>query len=174
MQTRLVILIMLFSLFGLTNCEKKCGFGEINGDVDLFLIKTYDNLDQSCQIDDSSVVLEAEALIKYDQIKTYDESEHLFYLNDDGLEMLADTEWPVDGVPFAIVADGLLIYTAYFWPAYSSLSCNWYTTDPLLIEANEGFRIQLGYPGGGSQTIEPDLRNDERILSIFRRDGKLK
>jgi len=33
--------------------------------------------------------------------------------------------------------------------------------------------VNLGYPGQIEGAVIPDLHNDDRILRIFRRDGKL-
>ena len=74
---------------------------------------------------------------------------------------------------FAVAADEELAYTGYFWPGYSSMGCQWITTDPLFIGNRNTMTMGLGYPGLIEGTSIPDNRNDPRILEIFRADGKL-
>ena len=43
-----------------------------------------------------------------------------------------------------------------------------------MIDYNNGLRVKMGYPGEVPGLFDPDHRNDEQILNIFERDGKLK
>lgn len=172
MKTFTSLLIIILISFGLSNCEKKCEFGEIEGDVAFYLLDSFETIGEGCKIDDSSVALQNEALINYDQLLSYDSENFTFAVNDEVLELM-DESYPVHGTAFGVVADGALIYTGYFWPSYSSLSCNWYTIDPIFVKINNNMRVYMGYPGEHPDLIDPDKRNDERIICIFERDGKL-
>ncbi|HBG25425.1 MAG TPA: hypothetical protein DDX10_10330, partial [Rikenellaceae bacterium] len=77
----------------------------------------------------------------------------------------------VSGVAFAVTANGRVVYTGYFWPMFSSASCNWVTIDPIIAEYAKELKVTLGYPGDW-EGVE-DRRNDERIISILSRDKKL-
>ena len=90
-----------------------------------------------------------------------------------GKQPLKGRSWPVNGTPFAVVAKGALIYTAYFWPSYSSLSCQWVVADPFIVAITKSLQIKLGYPGQSEGANIPDHRNDSRITRIFASHGKL-
>lgn len=168
------ILISLFCLFGLSNCQKKCDFSEIEGEVTIHLVDTFELLGLGCQIDEGSVVIDPIPYITYANIKSYDSDDHIFLLDAIVIDKIKEEEYLIHKKAFAVLANDELIYTAYFWSAYSSLSCDWYTADPLMVEYDNGLKVKMGYPGDRPELFSQDKRNDERILCIFERDGKLK
>lgn len=143
------------------------------GDVSIHLLTSFETEGNSCRIDGASVQWDSNALLNYDDLVTYDSGNYNFSLSQDGIEIVENMDHHVHGVAFALLADEEPVYTGYFWPAYSSMSCDWLTTDPLMVEITGELRMRLGYPGQATDGSIPDLRNERVILDIFRRDGKL-
>jgi hypothetical protein len=167
------LLLSLIFVFGLQNCEKKCDFDQIDGEVTIHLLKDFDGPGLNCEIDESNIHWESMPYIDYDDLKSYDPEEHIFALSTELILQLKDGQDELHQKAFAVLIDGQLIYTCYFWLAWSSLSCDWYTTDPLMIDYYGGLKIKSAYPGD-PELGDNDQRNDPRILCVFERDGKLK
>ena len=163
---------LLASLITLIVSCKKINIGE-NGTVDLFLIEKYEKLHQSCQIDEKTVKTENFPFLSYKDFESYDNENYTFKLTNEAAEKVKNLKPSVFGLPFALKANNELIYTGYFWPSYSSASCAWVIIDPIMMQDNQ-LKVQLGYPGQFEGQSIPDKRNDERILSIFRKDKKLR
>ena len=167
----LIFLVLLFT-FSLSSCDQ-CDCLTTDGeDVHIFLLKQYETT-SGAQIDESKVVLKDTPLISYSDIKSYNSTTYTFEFTENGRAIIGDMEHSVRGIPFAVAADDELIYTAYFWPAFSSLSCDWLTLDPSHVDFSGEGIVSAGYPGPHPSFNIPDNRNDPRILEIFKRDGKL-
>ncbi len=164
--------LLALLLLSPTACEKWRGDAE--GDVELYLLESYQTEDQSCAIVFSSVKINEAPLIAYPDIKSYDSKKRIFKISDAAAVVVKDQEHSVNGIAFAVVANDEVVYTGYFWPAYSSATCQWIVIDPLMISGDNELRVELGYPGLMDGAYIPDERNNEQILDIFRRDGKLK
>lgn len=162
---------LAFLLLGLTACEKYTGNAE--GEVELYLLESYEYLDQSWGIEKSSAEVESEPLITYSEFKSYNSKKYFFSITKSAAEKVENLDHSLNGLAFAIVANEEVIYTAYFWPSYSSASCDWVVVDPLMLGGSKELHVQLGYPGLLDGMQIPDERNNEVILDIFRRDGKL-
>ena len=141
------------------------------GEVELYLLRSYETIGTEFQIDEATVVLKESPLVAYSDFLSYDSQHYTFLITDNAKDAIANLEHSVHGVPFAIVADNTLIYTGYFWPSYSSQSCTWLVIESAFIENN--LTLSLGYPGGSDSIEISDRRNDSRILAIFRNDDKL-
>ncbi|PCJ82500.1 MAG: hypothetical protein COA49_00070 [Bacteroidetes bacterium] len=144
------------------------------GKVELFLIDSFSKIDNSYQIDENSVITESSPLITYADFLSYDSTEYTFELSEKAKEIIKNLEHAVHGLAFAIKANDTLIYTGYFWPSYSSASCDWIVIDPLMTNVGDKISVRLGYPGLVQGQIIQDKRNDERIIEIFKHDNKLK
>ena len=155
-----------------TSCEK--WRGDAVGDVELYLLESYQTEDQSWAIQSSSIKLYKAPLIPYADINSYNSKKHIFKISDAAASVVKDLEHSVHGLAFAVTANGEVVYTGYFWPSYSSASCQWIVIDPLMIFGDSELRVELGYPGLFEGVDIVDERNNELILDIFRRDGKLK
>lgn len=162
-------LLLILSIF--LSCEKNNG--DVSGDVELFLIESFETIDQSCGIEISSVEIKLEPLISYSEIKSYNSKKYTFKISDKAREAVEGLEHSVFGLPLAFVANDEVIYTAYFWPSYSSGSCQWVVIDPLMVQMNNKLTVSLGYPGPFEGITIPDMRNSPMILDIFQRDKKL-
>lgn len=153
-----------------------CNHDRINqpsGDVSIHLITYFDTSAASCQIDPATVTWDSTPFISYENLASYNPKTHVFELTQEGVDSIKSRDYPVHGTGFALLANEILVYTGYFYPAFSSQSCNWLVIDPLFVEINSQLKVKLGYPGEWTDGSIPDFRNDDLILDIFRRDGKL-
>lgn len=168
------LFLLFFAL--LITLPKSCDkwSDEVKGDVEFYLLDSYETLENSCAIDNSSAVIRKKPLLAYSELKTYNSSTHVFAITEAAARVIEDQEYSVRGLAFAVAANDEVVYTGYFWPAYSSLSCQWIVIDPLMILGDNELHVQLGYPGHYDGADIPDERNNDLILDIFRRDGKLK
>ena len=168
----LISAIFTLLLFSPTGCEKWRGDAE--GDVELYLLESYQTEEHTWAILSSSIKLHEAPLIAYPDFKSYNSKKHIFKISDAAAQAVKDQEHSVHGLAFAVTANGEVVYTGYFWPGYSSAGCQWIVIDPLMIFGDNELRVELGYPGLIEGVDIPDERNNELILDIFRRDGKLK
>lgn len=165
-------LLLVMLLNATRSCDKWRGDAE--GDVELYLLESYQTEDQTCAILNSSISLFEAPLIAYSDFKSYNSQTHIFKISDAAALAVKDQEHSVHGLAFAVTANGEVVYTGYFWPPYSSASCQWIVIDPLMVFGDNELRVELGYPGLFEGADIVDERNNELILDIFRRDGKLK
>jgi len=157
-----------------TGCEKNESNPSSNGKVELYLVETYSKIEYSSQINESSVVTKDSPLIYYQDFLSYDTSKYTFELSTNAIESIKKLEHSVNGLAFAIKANDTLIYTGYFWPSYSSASCDCIVIDPFMTSVGNKIQVNLGYPGLVQGQIIEDKRNDKRITRIFKQDKKLK
>ena len=170
---------LIFSIFGLFillayGCEKNESYVHSNGKVELYLIDTYSKIGYSSQIDENSVITENTPLIYYSDFLSYDSTECLFELSDRASGAIKNLNHSVQGLACAMISNDTLIYTGYFWPGYSSASCDWIVIDPMMTSIEKKIQVRLGYPGLVQGQNIQDKRNDERIIRIFKHDNKLK
>ena len=145
-------------------------------DLAFFLVRDYELLENEGynRIDESTVEVILAPLIEYEDIISYDPDEYIYELSDEAVMTIKDLDPEVYTTPFAVMIDGELIYTGYFWPSLLSSSCDWLVLDPLMADYYHGIKIQLGYPGLVDGEVIPDNRNDSRIIELLKRDKKLK
>ncbi len=143
------------------------------GNVELFLLESFNTIDNTFQIVEPSVVAKETPLVYYSDFISYDPNNYIFKLSDNSKKAIEDLKHSVHGLAFAIMEDNKLVYTGYFWPSYSSMSCDWAIMDPFTLSFGNELKVELGYPGQREGVVIPDKRNDKRILDVFRRDGKL-
>jgi len=165
-------MVAIFSL-AIFACDKNEDTKPVTGDVELYLLESYETLGNTCQIDETTVSTKQSPLISYSDFISYKPADYEFTISEKARAKINDLEHSVLGIAFAIKANNTLVYTGYFWPCYSSATCNWVVADPCsLIDCNT-LRINLRYPKSNSSVLITDNRNDKQILDIFRRDGKL-
>ena len=141
--------------------------------VEIYLIDQYEKIGNTFQIKESGITLKSTPLVEFEDILSYTSNTYTFKFSDRGSTAIQNLQHSVSGIAFAIVANDEIIYSAYFWPIYSSMSCDWITTNPSSLDQNNELRIQLGYPGQIEGQSIPDKRNDKRIIKVFRETGKL-
>ncbi|MGF1637068.1 MAG: hypothetical protein ACFCUU_08350 [Cyclobacteriaceae bacterium] len=164
---------MFFIILGFltTGCQQD----EVTSDgkVELYLLESYAKFDNSFQIDESTIKTKTAPLIDYADFISYDPKNYEFKISGNARKAIDNIELAVHGVAFAVMANDTLIYSGYFWPSYSSATCDWIVIDPILISDDNKIKVNLGYPGLFNGQIIPDNRNDSRIIQVFERDNKL-
>jgi len=171
-MARSLIISVLFLL--LVSCEKyqfprQKGYG-----LEFYVIKDFQRVGSTSKIINSSVTLSDSVIIYYDEIVSYNSNKYTFTLTESSGKRLNDFKNNhIHGTPFAVVIDEKIIYTGYFWCGFSSAMVDWVTIDPLNYSGKNQLTVSLGYPGLIIGDYIPDNRNDERIMDILRRDGKL-
>jgi len=174
MKTLKLIILAVFLAF-FAACEKEPDFQNAGKDVEFYVIKSYDVKTGTSEIIDSTVVLDNQALIAYDQILSYSPKDYKFELAKSAIETInQEGGLKYHFKAFAITVDKTIIYTGYFWPGYASTIKQWFTIDPILNSGNDVLKVQLAYPTNSFAGTYSDLRNDPRIIKVFRRDGKIK
>jgi len=174
---QIILLIIFIGTFGiyLISCEEgeKETYPEKEGKVELYLINSFLSPDDSFLIIDSSIRLKDQPLIYYKDFVSYNSTEYTFELSNRAINAIENLEHSVHGLAFAITADSKVIYSGYFWPSISSMSCDWIIMDPILLGRGNKINVRLGYPGYHEVSGIPDKRNDKRIIDVFKSDGKL-
>lgn len=171
-----IIFIILFTASAIIcfSCSQTTGVSDTNQDgrLSIYLVYSFEKgpydepIIKAISISDSLILKDAD-------IVWYDSALHRLKITDSKAREFYTGHWPVDGRAFVLVVDSSIIYTGYFWPSYSSLSCNWICIDPLNI--NGELKISLGYPSDRPDFDKNrDARNDPRIIRFFEKEGKLK
>jgi len=152
-----------------------CNDDAIPGDsVDFYALTDYQTQGPSMKIIESSVILSDSLIIPYNEIIYYRSKTHTFFITEHLSDILSDfEEHPLGRKPFAVVADGELIYTGYFWYGFMSSGCDWVVIDPIDYSGENKITVRLGYPGLIDGDQIPDKRNDPRLLRILKKDRKL-
>ncbi len=172
------ILITLVLLAGLAFACEKEDDTPAGKRVDIYRLADYKTAVGSARIIDSTVMLDEDVLIPFNEMIAYNKKNHTFTVTEQIAEKLNDTgENPFHRTGFAVTVDQQVIYTGYFWAGYSSATCDWVIIDPLNYASKDDgagnkLEVRLGYPTAFEGV--PDQRNDRRILEVFRLHEKLK
>ncbi len=170
MKTLNLITVILFALsLIIIGCEEDETENIKGNDVELYLIESYETTGTIHQIDENSVITNADPLLYYSDFTSYDTNNYLFELSEDGKNRIKNLEHSAAGIPFALKVDNEIIYTGYFLPGYTSLVIDWIVVDPIFVDQYNGIKVELGFSGSEIS----DRRNDNKILDIFRQDNKL-
>ena len=111
------VLLLLFLLLVSVSCDK---YQDVKGEVELYLLEEFEQVDETPEIDLSSIVLEPEPLISYTDLKSYNAKKHYFTVTVEAKEAVQAAATSVAGTAFAVTADEDVVYTGYFVPSYSS------------------------------------------------------
>lgn len=168
-----ILLIFILSMVYLACSDKDEKNELVNGEVKFYLLESFNTGEGNQQIIESSVKLEEQVFLEYEDLLSYNSSTHVFKIADDKKDLFSINGNTVHYRAFALVVDDDIIYTGYFWPEFSSLSVNWYIISPIKAELVGELQVKLGYPGVFENNPIPDLRNDNKIIEIFKRDNKL-
>lgn len=173
MKQILVLATFLISVFYLACSEKDKPTPNAEGDVQIYLLKSFNEKTGTQQIDEASVELEEEAFLNYSELLSYNSNTCTFKIPENKRDLFAINGKTIHFKAFAVVANNKVVYTGYFWPEYSSQICNWVVISPIRAEVTGDLEVRLGYPAQFVDEEISDKRNDDRILNIFRRDNKL-
>lgn len=154
-----------------SSCHKNCESGQGDKRLDFYFLQDYKTKSQSDAIIPESVVLSNEKAISYEEILNYNPENHGFTLKRSTIERL-NSEPSIHKRTFAVVIDGEIIYTGYFWALFSSSICEWTNIDYLDNGSNVIY-VKLGYPTDAYGINTIDERNNKRILDLLDCDGKL-
>jgi hypothetical protein len=161
-----LIALFLFVVL-LLSCKKESGNG-----IEIYFLDDYKTITGSREIIPGSEKLAKNPYIYYDQINYYDSTEHILNLTSVKAEEINHNNWPMGGKTFSLTIDKSIIYSGYFIPGYSSVSCDWINIDPM--NSDSKFRIGLPIPVAGYNHTIIDPRNDERIINYLKKDNKLR
>jgi len=168
---RNILLFLAFTSF-FPSCDKKCELDQSGKQLDFYFLQEYKTKVQSYEILPESVVLSNNKAITYDEIYSYDKKSHCFEISPKAIKRLNQEPF-LHSKAFAVVIDGEIIYTGYFWAAFSSAICDWTNID-YLDYGNNQLCVKLGYPTDSYGSLAADQRNNEMILDLLDCDGKLK
>lgn len=169
---RLAIISLVLIL--ISGCERYISPRVPGKNLEFYLIKDFQTQDASAKIINSTVTLTDSIIIYYDDILSYNPDNYAFRLTEGCAKRLGyNDNYKIHGMAFAVTVDKKVIYTGYFWCSYSSASVDWVTIDPLFLSINNTMKVSLGYPGLIQGDYIPDNRNDQRIIDLLTRDGKL-
>jgi hypothetical protein len=169
----LKIFFIVFILAGVS-CEKSNTDTAIGNKLEFYLLENYTTVDNTMQIDESSANISTNVLISYDDIISYNSSTYSFKVSPEIIEDLKVSDgFNYHTKAFAVTIDEEIIYTGYFWYAYSSRICDWFVIDPILSNNEMGLKVSMAYPTNEFRTSDIDKRNDTRILRLLKKDGKL-
>jgi hypothetical protein len=171
---KVLISVQLFVIIALGSCEKSNNDVVVGDKLEFYLLEDYTTVGNSMQIDESTAIISDQVVIGYDEIISYNSSTYSFKVAQEIIDKFIQN----DGLnyhtrAFAVTVDKEIIYTGYFWYAYSSRSCDWVTIDPIISSTENGLKVNLAYPTDQFRTSDLDKRNDSRILRLLKTDGKL-
>ncbi len=161
----------LFSILLTASLFTTLSFNENDDPHNIGKIEQVETINDTDQIDESSVITKVTPLLEYRDLILYDSKEHKFLVSEHGKQLFESDS--VRSGAFVIKANGELIYTGYFVPEYSLRLWFWNLIDPIIPSYNGECYVSRVVLQGGDQPAYPDKRNDPRILEIFRRDHKL-
>lgn len=159
-----ISIILTALVLTLSGCEKNSDFG-----LEIYLLKDYQTKQNSFEIISGTEKLSKDPIIDYNNVVSYDSTDHYFVIDSLKAQQMSKTVWPTSGTPFAVTVNRQIIYSGYFIPGFSSMGADWYSIDPLALQRK--LRVTLGYPV--DQVKNQDLRNDLRIITLLIKDHKL-
>lgn len=171
-----IIFILIVSACNknLSDVEKDAYSNLNNGNrLDFYILESFETINESLEIDETTVVISSERVIPYESIKSYNKSNRTFNVTQSVIDNLQQNANKYFRKAFALTIENKIIYTGYFWYGYASSICDRITIDPILLNGKNGLRVNLGYPGDSFTTVSTDNRNDDRIMRILQKDGKL-
>ncbi len=166
--------ICLILILILSTCSQKEELPATQGKVELYLLESFETTgDHFFQINEASVITEATPFLEFQDLLSYHPDEYSFTISENAINKIDNMDHSVHGVAFGIVVNNELIYTGWFWPSYSSMSCDWIVIDPLTLWNDNILKVNLGYAPSIPSIEIPDRRNDPLLLSVFRVNKKL-
>ena len=170
------IFICFFTLLviNLSSCKKNENNLQQSGDkIEIYLLQDFAMIKGKCKIDNSTIILKSNELISNDDILHYKLSDHTMLLTNAAIEKIRNVG---DNIPFCLTVDRAIVYSGFFKPGYSSLSCDHsITIDPWSYQLNE-ININLGYPSSIylMNFAGDDPRENNLLIEALRKQGKLR
>lgn len=168
---RVLLFLIITASLGLISCNEN---DTNHSKLEIYLLKSYKMASNSLQITNESLVLNDTALIKDSEIYSYNMTNYTFTIAENKANWLNDFQNnKTHGKAFAVTIDKTVIYTGYFWAAFSSSSVDWVVIDPLNYSGKNQLVVEIGYPGLLPGMSITDLRNDSRIIDLMRKTNRL-
>ena len=138
-------IFLTFLIILLTHCSPKEELPAIQGKVELYLLEYFETTgDHYFQIDETSAITEDSPFLEFKDLLSYHPDEYFFIISENAIYKIDNMDHSVYGIAFGIMVNNELIYTGYFWPSYSSLSCDWPVIDPIsLLNDTQHFHPQV-------------------------------
>jgi hypothetical protein len=167
------LFLMLLSTLFVVSCRENTPdiVATSTGDVvEIFLLDTYEKTNY-LKINESTITLKSTPLVAYADIVSYDSTNHVLKLTDNGKNAITSLAQSGIRMAFAVKARGAVIYTGYFWSSIMSSSCDWMVMDILELPTKNQMVVGVEYPNPSNNGT--DRRNDKRIIDVFKGDNKL-
>lgn len=165
-----ILLFLVITAF-FSSCSKKCELESAGKQLDFYFLEQYKTKANSFEILPESIVLSKIKAITYKEIYSYSKKSHCFEIDKNAIKRLNNEPY-LHSKAFALVIDNEIIYTGYFWSAFSSAICDWTNID-YLDYGNNLLCVKLGYPTDSFGLNHPDERNNDKILELLKCDNKL-
>jgi hypothetical protein len=153
--------------FLLIGCKKDGS----DGQVEMYVLKTYQLMVGRCQVDGAASTLEDKPFVFNDDIINYSKADYRFLLTNKAIQKIK-----AFGAfqPFAVTVNKQVIYYAIFKPSISSSSCDHSITMDVDWANANGILLKLDYPGQLQGVVIDDQRNNATLLKALSAQGKLK
>jgi hypothetical protein len=160
------LIFIIFISLALTSCKKNTAE---RGDVELYLLETFQLVPGKCKVDAGSATLKDTPLLTNRDFLEYRTDDYDFKLTKDACQKIKDL---TPRTPFAITVDKKVIYYAMFMPSFMSSTCDQSITMDLRLE--NMIHMSLGYPWAmGSDPVD-DQRSNRELLTALKKQGKLR
>ena len=173
MKTYQNLLFLIIVAISFSSCKKTNNDLVIGDKLEFYLLDEYETIENKPEIIKSTAVISTDYLISYDDIISYNSSTYTFSISGSIIsKMIEPNGIDYHTKAFAVTIDKEIIYSGYFWYATSSSICDWITIDPILSGEN-ALKVNLAYPSNSFASSKNDPRNDQRIIQLLKKDGKL-
>jgi hypothetical protein len=159
-----LLLFLIFSIF-YSSCKKD--LTKPGEKIEIYLLQSYNNTLNRCEVDPSTAVLASDPLVANDDIISYEMRKYKYLISPSAVNKIKQLG---GRVPFAFTIDKEVIFYGFNMPNIMSSLCEESIT--MDIVENNKMELSLGYPFD-NENID-DKRNDARIVSTLSRQGKMR
>lgn len=164
------LFLILFLSLAFFSCKKNKSGSPAK--VEIYLLKSYEQVSGQCKINPQTAVLNDAPLVSDKDIVQYSKSDYEYVLTDLGIQKIKAV---TPRTPFAFTVDRQVIFYGMTMLYTMSSTCdNSITMLPDMGGANK-VQLKLGYPGiySTDPTID-DQRNNAKLIAALAYQGKLK
>ena len=176
MKKKYIISMLLIPLFLCFCSGSKVTENNLGNGLKFYLLKDSTiTANEIMWVNLSDLTLAEKPFLSYEDLIYYDWSKHSIEIElskANEIKSFCDKNISMRGIPFVVTVDKDRIYLGAFWSSYSSLGATFPHIDALFI-ANETPNILILKKAWDSNSINPDLRNDERIYNSLIKYGLL-
>jgi hypothetical protein len=162
------IFLILTACLLFFSCEN-AGKSVAGKKVEIFLLASYDWIQDKCQVDPAAIVLQEKPFIENTDILSYDSKVYEYTLTEKATQKLTTI---LPRTPFAITVDKQVIFLFVHMPPIMSSTCLESIT--MSVDTSQSkMLLQLGYPWLTVGTAIDDKRNHPKLLETLANQGKL-